>query len=42
MDDDFIAAYKHGLVIQCADGVMRRIYPRIFIYSADYPEKWVS
>jgi hypothetical protein len=29
------------MVIQCADGIERRIYPRIFTYSADYPEKWV-
>ena len=25
----------------CADGIKRRIYPRIFSYSADYPEKYV-
>jgi hypothetical protein len=28
--------------VRCHDGVERRIYPRIFTYSADYPEKWVS
>lgn len=39
LDDDFLHAYMHGLVIQCADGVTRRIYPRIFTYGADYPEK---
>ncbi|KAJ7764935.1 hypothetical protein B0H16DRAFT_432430 [Mycena metata] len=39
LDDEFIAAYHHGIVIQCADGVWRRVYPRIFTYSADYPEK---
>ncbi|KAF7431003.1 hypothetical protein PC9H_006718 [Pleurotus ostreatus] len=39
LDDDFIHAYNHGMVIQCADGVFRRFYPRIFTYSADYPEK---
>jgi hypothetical protein len=27
LDDDFLEAYQHG------------IYPRIFTYSADYPEK---
>jgi hypothetical protein len=25
----------------CADDLQRRFYPRIFTYSADYPEKWV-
>ena len=39
LDDEFLEAYKHGIVIQCADGVFRRVYPRIFTYSADYPEK---
>jgi hypothetical protein len=41
LDANFIKAYKHGMVIKCFDGVFRRIYPRIFTYSADYPEKWV-
>ncbi|OSX57456.1 hypothetical protein POSPLADRAFT_1050105 [Postia placenta MAD-698-R-SB12] len=39
LDADFVHAYKHGIVIQCADGVWRRVYPRIFTYSADYPKK---
>lgn len=38
-DADFIQAQKEGVVIQCVDGVFRRIFPRIFTYSADYPEK---
>lgn len=38
-DDDFVNAYHHGIVIHCADGISRRVYPRIFTYSADYPEK---
>jgi hypothetical protein len=41
LDDDFLAAYKHGMVITCCDGQKRRFYPRIFTYSADYPEKYV-
>lgn len=41
LDDEFIEAYEHGIVLDCADGVRRRIYPRIFTYSADYPEKYV-
>ncbi|KAJ3486185.1 hypothetical protein NLI96_g4423 [Meripilus lineatus] len=39
LDDDFLKAYREGLPIKCADGIMRRVYPRIFTYSADYPEK---
>lgn len=39
LDDDFLHAMKYGVVITCHDGVRRRIYPRIFTYSADYPEK---
>jgi hypothetical protein len=40
LDEDFIFAYRHGIVLKCADGVMRRVFPRIFTYSADYPEKY--
>jgi hypothetical protein len=39
LDDDFMHAYKYGMVIKCIDGIERRVYPRIFTYSADYPEK---
>ena len=39
LDDDFVFAYKYGMVIKCADGIERRVYPRFFTYSADYPEK---
>ena len=38
-DSDFIHAMEYGIVIRCSDGVERRVYPRIFTYSADYPEK---
>lgn len=41
LDDEFIHAYEHGIVLKCADGIFRRIYPRIFTYSADYPEKYM-
>lgn len=41
LDDDFVYAYKYGMVIRCIDGIERRIYPRFFTYSADYPEKCV-
>ena len=39
LDDDLIEAHEHGIVIQCCDGILRQFYPRIFTYSADYPEK---
>ncbi|KAK7689700.1 hypothetical protein QCA50_007495 [Cerrena zonata] len=38
-DSDFLHAYEHGIVLKCPDGITRRIFPRIFTYSADYPEK---
>jgi hypothetical protein len=41
LDEDFLYAYRHGIVLKCADGIMQRVFPRIFTYSADYPEKWV-
>jgi len=39
LDDKFLEAYNHGVIVKCADGIVRRIFPRIFTYSADYPEK---
>ena len=39
LDDAFMHAFKYGIVIKCADGVERRVYPWFFTYSADYPEK---
>ncbi|KJA26033.1 hypothetical protein HYPSUDRAFT_105527, partial [Hypholoma sublateritium FD-334 SS-4] len=39
LDEDFLEAYEHGVVIECCDGKKRRFYLRIFSYSADYPEK---
>ncbi|KAG9024721.1 hypothetical protein FS837_005222, partial [Tulasnella sp. UAMH 9824] len=38
LDQEFLAAYKHGTVVKCANGVHRRLFPRIFTYPADYPE----
>jgi len=39
LDAEFLNAYRHGIVLQCPDGVLRRVFPHIFTYSADYPEK---
>ena len=41
LDDDFIHVCTYGIVVMCIDGIERRLYPRIFTYSADYPEKYV-
>jgi hypothetical protein len=40
LDEDFVHAYRHGIILKCADGVLRKVFPRIFTYSADYPEKY--
>ena len=37
-DDKFREASKNGILV-CGDRVWRRLFPRIFTYSADYPEK---
>ena len=39
LDEEFLHAYMHGIVISC-DGIAQCFYPRIFTYSADYPEKY--
>lgn len=39
LDPEFMHAYKHGIVVECADKIMRQLFPRFFMYSADYPEK---
>jgi len=41
LDDEFLEAYEHGIVIECCDDIRRRFYPRIFTHSADYKEKQV-
>ncbi|KAG6892461.1 hypothetical protein C0992_000423, partial [Termitomyces sp. T32_za158] len=38
LTDEFKHIYKHGIVLTCGDGIRRRLYPRFFCYSADYPE----
>ncbi|KIJ11125.1 hypothetical protein PAXINDRAFT_52664, partial [Paxillus involutus ATCC 200175] len=39
LNEEFVEAYRKGILIRCADGITRRIFPRFFTYSADYPEK---
>ena len=42
LDNEFMEAYLHRIIINCVDGMTWQFYPRIFIYIADYPEKSVS
>ncbi|KAI0315118.1 hypothetical protein OF83DRAFT_1293481 [Amylostereum chailletii] len=39
LDDDLMHAYEHGILVHCGDGILRRLFPRFFTYTADYPEK---
>ncbi|KAL0572685.1 hypothetical protein V5O48_009275 [Marasmius crinis-equi] len=39
LDEEFIKAYKNGILVECIDSIIRQIFPRFFMYSADYPEK---
>lgn len=39
-DPEFLDAYVNGMIVDCIDGVRRRVFPRFFTYSADYPEKY--
>ena len=42
LNDKFLEAYSHGIIIACCDGIKRRFYPCTFTYSANYPEKYVA
>ena len=42
LDGKCIDTYKDGIVIQYSDGVEHQFFPWFVIYSADYPEKYVS
>lgn len=42
LDKEFMYAYEHGIPIMCGDGVLRRVSPRMLMYSANYPEKCVN
>lgn len=41
LDAEFTRAYTDGFNVEFADGKVRRVFPRILTYSADYPEKYV-
>jgi hypothetical protein len=40
LDKDLIIAYKHGIMIKCANSITCRVYLCLLTYSADYPEKY--
>jgi hypothetical protein len=42
LDDELIDTMKNGIVLRCPDGEFRCFYPRVFTYSADYPERCVE
>ncbi|KAF6761428.1 hypothetical protein DFP72DRAFT_1062420 [Ephemerocybe angulata] len=39
LDEDLIGAMRDGVLLLCPDEESRLFFPRIFTYSADYPEK---
>lgn len=41
-DPEFLKAYVNGIIVNCIDGVRRQLFPRFFVYAADYPEKYVT
>lgn len=41
LDKGFMHAYEHGILVVCGDGITRRVFPRFFHYSSDYPERCV-
>jgi len=42
LEGKFAEAYRDGILIKFPDGITRRVFPRFYCYSADYPEKSVS
>jgi hypothetical protein len=42
LDERFMEMYRNGVVVKFFDGILRRIFPRFYTYSADYPEKCVT
>ncbi|TRM56743.1 hypothetical protein BD626DRAFT_375545, partial [Schizophyllum amplum] len=39
LSKDLVHAYEHGIITNCVDEIVRRTYPRFFVYSSDYLEK---
>ena len=41
-NEEFVSAYKDGIIVTFPDGISRLAYLRLITHSADYPEKQVS
>ena len=41
LDSNFVHAYEFGIVMKFADGVLHRVFLRLFTYTANYPEKYL-
>ncbi|RPD53254.1 hypothetical protein L226DRAFT_548591 [Lentinus tigrinus ALCF2SS1-7] len=39
LDERFLDAYRHGILVSCGDEIRRHMFPRFLIHSADYVEK---
>ncbi|KAF8550589.1 hypothetical protein OG21DRAFT_1499714 [Imleria badia] len=39
LDGKFVEAHKTGILIECVDHIIRQFFPRLYSYSANYPEK---
>ena len=39
LNTTFMMAYQFGILVCFADLVIRRVFPQLFAYMADYPEK---
>jgi hypothetical protein len=39
LDDKFVNAYIHSILVTCGDGKKQQVFPHFFTYVADYPEK---
>jgi hypothetical protein len=39
LDDEFTKAYAQGFLVTFVDSIVCCIFPQIFMYSAEYPEK---
>jgi len=39
LDDEFLEAYGHGMVVEFCDNKRYRFYPHVFTHSVDYKEK---
>jgi len=41
INNNFINAYTFGIIVLCADGIERHLFPWFFTYLADHPEKYI-